>query len=126
VSAKVGTGGEPLVAVICEVPLLAEALAASLEGIAQIRSFPAELEDLEGLLRSLEPDAIVVDTEAQAAAGAPFAREAHVPLVHVLIRQGELRVLRNGEWESRDNGKGASPEAIRNLLVAGIFGRQPT
>jgi hypothetical protein len=125
VNGKVGRGGEPLVALICEVPLLAEALAASLEGIAEVRAFPAELEDANGLLRSLQPDAVVVDTAKQASVAAVFAREARVPLVHVLLRVSKLRVLQDGEWESSEGAEGASPEAIRNALVAGIFGRQP-
>jgi hypothetical protein len=125
VSANVVSGSEPLVAVICEVPLLAEALVAALEGIAQVHAFPAELQDADGLLRSLQPDAVVVDTPKQASIAAKFAREARVPLVHVLLRESKQRVLQNGEWEARDGVEGASPEAIRNVLVAGIFGRQP-
>jgi hypothetical protein len=125
VTTQLRTGGdEPLVAVVCEVPLLAEALAASLNGIAEIRSFPADLDDLEGLLRSLEPDAVVVDTVTQIDASERFARDASVPLLHVRIREGELRMLSDGRWSTRNDGDGASPEAIRNALVAGIFGRQ--
>jgi hypothetical protein len=124
VSTRITSGGQPLVAVICEVPLLAEALGASLEGIADIRAFPGELDDLEGLLRSLAPDAVVVDSLAQLSPAERFARDVDVPLVHVQIREGELRILRDGVWEKGDDTGGASPEAIRNALVGGIFRRQ--
>ena len=123
-SAGVATGNKALVAVVCEVPLLAEALAASLGGIARVESFPADLADLDGLLRSLEPDAVVVDTAEQAEAGTAYARSKGVPLVHVLIRKGELRVLHDTVWEVRAGADGASPEGIRNALVAGMFRRQ--
>ena len=118
-----GSGGLPLVAVVCAVPLLSEALSAILDSIAEVRSFPAHGGDTSGLLRSLGPDAIVVDTEEEAENAAPFARERGLALVHVLLRERRLRVLSgDGEmWEERDNG-GASPEAIRNILVGAIYG----
>jgi len=123
-SVSLGTGAA-LVAVVCKVPLLCEALASSFEGIGDIRSFPGDLEDTDGLLRSLRPDAVVVDTRPQAAAAEPFARDTHTPLVHVLLREQKLRVLRRGDWEVLEQ-EDASPEAIRNVLVAGIYGkRQP-
>jgi hypothetical protein len=125
VTASITSGDEPLVAVVCEVPLLAEALTSSLDGIAQIRVFPADVDDLDGLLRSLEPDAVVVDGAEQADASEVFARDAGVPLVHVRIRERELRILTaGGAWQSEDGGAGASPEAIRNVLVGALFGRQ--
>jgi hypothetical protein len=123
-SISLGTGGTALVAVVCKVPLLCEALGSSFEGIVEIRSFPGDLEDMDGLLRSLQPDAVVVDTRPQANAAEPYARETHTPLVHVLLQEQKLRVLRNGDWELLEN-KDASPEQIRNVLVAGIYGRQP-
>jgi hypothetical protein len=118
-----GSGGLPLVAVVCAVPLLSEALSAILDSIAEVRSFPARCGDTIGLLRSLEPDAIVVDTEEEAENAAPFARESGLALIHVLLRERKLRVLRGELWEERDNG-GASPEAIRNILIGGLYGRR--
>ena len=120
----VPTGGGPLVAALCRVPLLCEALASAFEGIAEIRAFPAELDDTDGLLRSLRPDAVVVDTEMQASEAEPFARETQTPLVHVLLREQHLRVLRNDSWELLTDGD-TSPEAIRNLIVGGMYRRQP-
>jgi hypothetical protein len=75
-------------------------------------------------LRSLRPDAIVVDTPESAAGAESYARESHVPLVHVLFREEKLRVLADGSWSALEED-GASPEAIRNVLVGGIYGRQP-
>jgi hypothetical protein len=116
-----GSGGLPLVAVVCAVPLLSEALSAILDSIAEVRAFPARCGDTIGLLRSLGPDAIVVDTEEEAENAAPFARESGLALIHVLLRERRLRVLSGELWEERDNG-GASPEAIRNILVGAIYG----
>jgi hypothetical protein len=116
------TREQPLVAVVCTVPLLEEALSAVLENIAEVRAFPADGGDTPGLLRSLQPDAVVVDTTEEAEAAADFAREAESPLVCILLREQKLRVLQNGGWEELEDD-GASPEAIRNILVGGIFGR---
>lgn len=121
-SAHSETRARPLVAVVCSVPLLHEALSAALENIAEVHAFPADGGDTCGLLRSLQPDAVVVDTAEEAEAAADFAREAESTLVCVLLREQKLRVLQNGGWEEPD-GDGASPEAIRNILVGGIFRR---
>jgi hypothetical protein len=112
----------PLVAVISTVPMLFEALVNTLDDIAEVRGFPARRDDTVGLLRWLRPDAIVVDNEEDAAAAADAADPA-IPVVHVpLQEQGVLRVLVEGEW--LDQGvAAASPELIRNIVVAGMFGR---
>ncbi len=122
-SAPGDTHDRPLVAVLCSVPLLHEALSAALENIADVHAFPADGGDTSGLLRSLQPDAVVVDTREEAEAAADFAREAQSPLVCVVLREQKLRVLRNGGWEEPE-GDGVSPEAIRNILVGGIFGKR--
>ena len=54
---------EPLVAVVCAVPILGEALTAALDGLAECKVIPARQPELGGLLKSLQPDAIVVDDE---------------------------------------------------------------
>jgi hypothetical protein len=113
---------EPLVAVVCRVPLLSEALAAALEGIADVRRFPAGRGDTDGLLRALDPDAVVVDTETEAHEAIPFVVEAHVPLVQVSLKERTLRTFEDGHWHEADVG--ASAEAIRNAVVRGIFGRE--
>ena len=119
-----GNGAPPLVAVVCSVPLLSEGIASVLENIAEVRPFPAGGGDTAGLLRSLRPDGVVVDSYAEAEAAEEFARETHVPLVHVLLREGALRVLADDVWDERDGDAGATPEEIRNILVAGMYRRE--
>jgi hypothetical protein len=119
-----GAWTEPLVAVVCRVPLLSEALAAALEGIACVRTFPAGRGDTAGLLRALAPDAVVVDSESEAHQAAAFARETHSPLLHVSLRDQTLRTFADGRW--RQVEEDPSPEAIRNAVVGGIFGQGRT
>jgi hypothetical protein len=115
-------GTEPLVAVVCRVPLLSEALMAALEGIAAVHRFPAGRGDTAGLLRALDPDAVVVDSAAEAHEAEAFASETHSPLVYVSLRNQVLRTFEDGRWHEADED--ASPEALRNALVGGIFGRE--
>ena len=114
----------PLVAFVGSVPLLAEALTEALESIAEVRRFPAGRGDTDGLLRSLRPNAVVVDTDAEAEAAMGFARAHEAPLVHVSLGDRTLRVLSNGGWAEAAADGGATVEAIRNVLVAGLFGRR--
>lgn len=113
---------KPLVVAVCAVPLMHEALAAALEDIADVRSFPAHRGDTLGLLRGLHPDAVIVDAEDEAEAAAPFARETSSPILHISLEERKLRILRNGDWEDVENGR-ASPEEVRNILAAGLFAR---
>lgn len=112
---------QPLVAVLSSVPMLREALAHTLEDIAEVRVFPAGRGDTAGLLRSLAPDAIVVDNEQEAEAAAAFAREADTPVVLVSYRDEHLLVLTDAGWEEGEEP--VSAEGIRNALVGGLFGR---
>ena len=112
----------PLVAVICSVPLVGEAVAGALE-FAEVRSFAAGGGDLEGLLASLRPDALIVDSAAGAEAAAEFARAYDLPVVHVSIRDRTLHLFRDGEWEQISNGEGPTPEAIRNVVAGALFAR---
>jgi hypothetical protein len=114
---------EPLVVVVCSVPLLGEALAGALEGIAECKVVPALQPDLAGLLRSLQPDAIVVDDEGEAEAAAKYSRFARVPVLYVPPTELRLRVLDNGRWEELEDYD-ASPEAIRNLVAGELYGRR--
>ena len=113
---------EPLVAVVCRIPLVFEALTAALEGIADVRPFPAERADTAGLLRALAPDAVVVDSEAEARDAEAFVRETGALLVHISLDDETLRRFEDGRWHEPEAA--ASPEAIRNALVGGIFGRK--
>jgi hypothetical protein len=115
------TDDRPLVAVICRVPILAEATTAAVGDVMTVRSF-APSRDTSGLLAWLRPDGIVVDSDEEAAAATAFATAADVPLVHVLPSAGGLRILRHGTWEEPESMT-ASPEAVRNVMVGGIFGK---
>jgi hypothetical protein len=108
-----------MIAAICAVPLLCEALTSALDGIAEVQSFPAGREDTDGLLRSLQPDGIVVDNRTGAGEAEAYARASHAPLVHVQLSEQNLRVLTHGSWEIVAD---ASPESIRNVLVGSLYG----
>ena len=109
----------PLIAAICAVPLLVEALTAALDGIAEVQSFPAGRSGTDGLLRSVRPDGVVVDNDEGAEHAAAYARESGAPLVHVQLAAQNLRVLTDGSWGVVAD---ASPESIRNVLVAALYG----
>jgi hypothetical protein len=122
-SAGRAASARPLVVAVCSVPLLQEALAAALEDIAEVQGFPAHRGDTVGLLRWLKPDAVVVDAEEEAEAAASFARESKSPILHISLAERKLRILRDGDWEDTGS-EGTSPEEIRNILAAGLFGRE--
>jgi hypothetical protein len=107
---------------LCRVPLLCEALDGALAGVATVQRFPAS-GDTGGLLRSLRPDSVVVDTAEEAAQAEGYAQESGAPLVCVDLAQGALSVFRSGRWEAPADAT-ASSEGIRNVLVGGIFGRR--
>ena len=56
----------PLVAVVSSYPMLAEAVEGALEGIAEVRAFPAGQGDTADFLRLLQPAAVVVDSAEEA------------------------------------------------------------
>jgi hypothetical protein len=112
--------GRAVVAVISRVPLISEAVSGSLAGIADVRWFPAEGGDAGGLVRALRPDAIVVDSAELASEVEPAASAVEALLLHVLLDEPLVRVLRDGAWE--DAEEPASPEAIRNLIVGAVYG----
>ena len=114
---------EPLVAVVCAVPLVAEAQRDALDGLAECKLIPAREKDLGGLLRSLMPDAIVVDDDDEAVAAASYSRFARIPLVHVSLRSRTLSVLEDGHWRAAEERE-ATPEGVRNLVAGGLYGRK--
>ena len=109
-----------VVAVISRVPLISEAVSGALEGIADVRWFPADAGDAGGLVRSLRPSAVVVDSEDVAGDVEPAAGDVDALLLHVLLQEGTVRVLRDGVWEDAEGP--ASPNAIRNLIVGAVYG----
>ncbi len=111
---------QPLVAFLYSVPLLHEALLSTLDSIADVQAFPAGRGDVTGLLRSVKPDAIVVDDADEADEARSWAKRHHAPLVHICLRDQKIRVLRNGGW---DETAGAGAETIRNVLAGSLYGR---
>lgn len=114
--------GRPLVAVVCSVPLLAEAVSATLD-FAEVRTFAEDRGDVAGLLRSVRPDAVVVDSEDAATEAANVANEEGVPVLHVAARSDELRLFRDGAWERVESDDGPTPEALRNAVAGALFAR---
>jgi hypothetical protein len=98
----------PLVGVICFAPLMAEGIASALDGVADIRLLPAGLDDLATLLRTLSPDAIVVDRECRAAR--EYADELELPLFVVPVEGATAEV--------------PSPDSLRALVVGSLLAVQ--
>jgi hypothetical protein len=118
-------GVQPLVAVVCDVPLLVEAVDPALESFAEVRAFKAR-GDTEGLLRWLRPDVVIVDTDEDARQAAVVAKEFGVSVLHISVRERTLRVFQHGAWRHEVNGEGPTPESIRNVVAGTLFGRRGT
>jgi hypothetical protein len=127
-SATASTSEQPLVAVVCAVPLIFEGLREALAQVARVQFFPAA-RGTAGLLRWVRPDAVVVDDEAGAEDASVFARENELPLVHVSVHDREVRIYSNGVWLTADNGigdgGGPTPETVRDILAGSLYGRRP-
>jgi len=99
----------PTVALLYDVPLLAEALADVFEGFAELRAFRAD-GDAAGLLRSLRPDAVIVES-----ADPGDAADLGAPVLRVDLKRN---IVSTPAGESLP----ATPTAIRNALVAVLAG----
>lgn len=115
------TKRQPLVAFLYSVPLLHEALLSTLDSIADVQAFPAGRSDVTGLLRSVKPDAIVVDDADEANEALGWAKRHRAPLVHICLRDQKVRLLRDGGW---DETAGTGAESIRNVLLGSLYGRR--
>ena len=113
----------PLVAVVCVVPLLGEAMESALD-FAEVRSFSASDGDIAGLLRWLRPDALIVDSDEDAEQAAAFARDHELPVLHVSLQKRSLRLHRNGAWETVGSGEHATPTVVRNVVAGALFARE--
>ena len=111
---------QPLAAVLYSVPLLCEAIASALDNIAEVWAFPARRGDTVGLLRSISPDAVVVDDPIEAAHVKGWAERHDIPVVEICLQKQKIRVLRGGEWEE---SAGASAESIRNAIAGSLYAR---
>lgn len=114
----------PLVAVVCAVPLIGEAMVSALD-FAEVRSFNAG-GDIAGLLEWLRPDAIVVDDDAGVRGASAHAAEHSVPLLHVCVRTRSTRLFHHGAWQDVPvpSEDGPSPDAIRNVIAGTLFARR--
>jgi hypothetical protein len=112
----------PFVAVLVRVPLVSDAVTDALASIADVRTFAPD-GDTDGLLRSIRPDAIVVDDAEQAVVATTFARETETPLIHISLRDERLRVLGRDGWNENADG-GPSSEGIRNALAGALYRRE--
>jgi hypothetical protein len=113
----------PLVAVVCAVPLLGEAVESALE-FAEVRAFSGRGGDIAGLLQWLRPSAVVIDDEELAAGAAAYAAEWEIPVVHIAVRERALRLFHRGTWHHISNGEGPTPEVIRNVVAGALFARE--
>jgi hypothetical protein len=113
--------GRPLVAVICSVPLVGEAIRSALD-FADVQSFAGQ-RDTAGLLRWLKPDVVIVDSDSDASESAAYAAENDSAVLHICVRERKLRLFRRGEWEQVGNGEGPTPEAVHNVVAGLLFAR---
>jgi hypothetical protein len=111
---------QPLAAVLYRVPLLSEAISSALDGLADVWTFPARRGDSVGLLRSIRPDAIIVDDPVEAATVEGWAERHGVPVVEIRLREQTIRVFQGGEWTESN---GASDASIRNAVAASLYAR---
>lgn len=112
----------PLVAVVSSMPMVFEALRDALGGFADVQSFPAQ-RGTASLLLSIRPDAAVVDEDEDLLEAESAARQLGFVLVHLALAQGSVRHLRDGEWVVVDEGGGLRPEAVRDVIAAGLYAR---
>jgi hypothetical protein len=112
---------EYVVAVICRAPIMSAGVVDALDGVATVRTFPARGGDTEGLLRGLDPDAVVVDCDDEAHAAAAFAAGSGSAVLQLSLRGSTMRVLEQGAWHEADGA--ATPSALRNAIVHHVFGR---
>jgi hypothetical protein len=113
--------GRPLVAVICSVPLVGEAIRSAVD-FADVQSFTGQ-RDTAGLLRWLKPDVVIVDSDSDADEATVYANENDLAVLHISVRERTLRLFRRGEWEQVGNGDGPTPEVVHNVVAGILFAR---
>lgn len=104
----------PLVAVLSGVPLFIEAMTAAFEGIADVASISATDQQARGLVRAYDPNAAIVE------GCEPGLVDSAVPCVRVDLTTQQVSVRRDGMWTAYEGD--LSPEAIRNVIVAQLYG----
>jgi hypothetical protein len=104
----------PLVAVISRVPLFVEAIVAAFEGTTDTQAVSPDDVEARGLLRAFRPDAVVAEN------GVAELADSHIPCVRVDLNAQELAIRTDGSWRRLEVE--LSPEAIRNAIVASLYG----
>jgi hypothetical protein len=111
----------PLVALVCSVPLIGEGILPELE-FAEVHSFKGE-RDTAGLLRSLEPDLVIVDSSADAREASAYALDRDSAVLHISVRSRTLRLYQRGVWKQVGATGAATPESVRNVAAGTLFAR---
>lgn len=104
----------PLIAVLSRVPLLVEALSAAFEGIAEVHGVSADDIEAHGLVRAFRPDAVIAEGDAVEMV------HSDVPCVRVELEAHRISVRDGDVWRVLDVE--VSPETIRNVTVARLYG----
>ena len=104
----------PLVAVVSGVPLFVEAMVAAFAGIADVQPVSADDIEAHALVRAFRPDAVIVEgVDVDAASfNAPC----------LLIDLKTRRITKHDDAGWRELDIELSPEAIRNTVVAELYG----
>jgi hypothetical protein len=82
---------------------------------------PAGVGDLLGLLGSVRPDAVVVDSEVDAEKISVYSRIHEVPLLHIDLRAQRLLILERGDWRIETP---LTAESVRNAVAGALLGRR--
>lgn len=110
-------GQLPLVAVLSQVPLLGEGVSASLRDLAEIRYVPPDRCDVLTLLRLLEPDVVVIDSDESIEAAEAYAAASGCGLVQVELRGRGVRVHGHRGWSDHDAGE-LGVRGLASVLLA--------
>jgi hypothetical protein len=109
-----GVRTRPLIAVLSRVPILVEALAGAFAGIADVHAISSDDGEAEGLVRAFRPDAVIAEGDAAELV------DRQIPCLRVDFDLEELSLREAGTWRLIEVD--LSPEAIRNVLVALLYG----
>ena len=107
----------PLIAVLSGVPLFVEAMNAAFEGIADLAPVSVDDQLAQGLVRAYHPDVAIIE------GCDPALIDESVPCLRIDLASREVSLRRGGTWTAYDVE--LSPEAIRNVAVAAIYGGEP-
>ena len=102
----------PLVAVLYRVPLFAEALEGAFDGVAEMHAYRTE-GGATGLLKTLEPDAVIVEGEYTNAKA--WARGRGIPIFHVDLHTGTFT-------GAAGVAQAAEPAELRNAVAGALLG----